>query len=708
MRALFFALILGLLPTHAEAQAQASTPYVTATLLADAEAVVPGQPLMLGLRLDTIEGWHTYWSNPGDSGLPTTLVWSLPEGVEAGPLQWPMPEAIPFGPVMNYGFHDAPVLLTPVIVPKSLQAVRVTLGLRAAWLVCADVCIPEEVTLSLDLPVAETAAPANQAIMTAALDRLPAAGIADGRLERSDDGIVSLVLEGTMPNALAAASPEALWYFPDAYGVLDHAAPQTWTRTETGWRMSTAGPPASSPLEAGDEIAGVVTLAAAGGGIPEAGWSVTATLDGGTSPALAPAAVKPNTPGGGKPDRLPPGLALALGLAFLGGMILNLMPCVFPVLAMKAMALVQHRSGPQSTREALLYTAGVLVSMAALGGVLLGLKTSGALIGWGFQLQEPWVIITLIAVLSLVALNLAGWLDVGSGLMGMGQAGPLARMGSFGTGVLAVVVASPCTAPFMGVALGAAMVMPAVQGMAVFLALGFGLAAPFLLLALVPGAGRLLPKPGPWMDRFKQFLAFPMAASVVWLLWVLGQQAGPDAAALVLLGLLALSLALWSRALSSNGGRALVAALAVAILCFSGLGLNERLTGAASSTALSAHRGTGEPYDADALLRLTSAGQPVFVNLTAAWCITCLVNERVALSSATVHQSMAKAGVTYMTGDWTNRDPAITALLQRYGRSGVPLYLMFPGGAGLDDATVLPQVLTEGLVLDALRQVSMS
>lgn len=383
--------------------------------------------------------------------------------------------------------------------------------------------------------------------------------------------------------------------------------------------------------------------------------------------------------------------------AFLGGAILNLMPCVFPILALKVMGLVQANAESPAQRRlhGLSYTAGVLVSFLIVAGVLLGLRSAGAALGWGFHLQSPWVIACLIYLFFVLGLSLSGfvefsgrWVGAGQGLTEKGGA-----VGSFFTGVLAVIVASPCTAPFMGAAMGFALVQPAPVGLAVFLALGLGMAAPFLLLVSVPALARLLPRPGAWMNTFKEILAFPLYATAVWLLWVIGRQTGANGMAAVLAGCLLLVLALWLWRLNKTPLR--VGAVAAWLLAFFILASPLLQTGSAQNVS------DELAYSSQRVLDQRAEGKPVFVNVTADWCITCLANERVALSSKAVKAAFASNEVTYLKGDWTNSAPHITALLAQYGRSGVPLYLLFPAEPS-SPAIVLPQLLTPGIVIDAL------
>ncbi|MFV8783476.1 protein-disulfide reductase DsbD family protein [Microbulbifer sp. SA54] len=399
------------------------------------------------------------------------------------------------------------------------------------------------------------------------------------------------------------------------------------------------------------------------------------------------------------------GLLLALVLAFGGGLILNLMPCVFPVLSIKALAITHSKGNRHLHGWA--YTAGVIATFTLIAAVMLALRATGEAVGWGFQLQSPPVVATLVYLFFIMGLSLSGLTEFGSRLMGMGGHTSSGLGGSFSTGALASVVASPCTAPMMGSALGFAVTQPAAVALAVFAALGAGMAAPFLLLTYVPQLAERLPRPGPWMERLKQLLAFPMYLTAVWLLWVLGRQTGSDGVALVLAGAVAIAFALWlwprptedTRGAGRFGRSALaIAALAGAALLIPQL---DKATGSSASATSSAY---WQPYSPEALENARAEGQPVLINMTAAWCITCLANEKVVLSSDAVSDAIGQLGITALKGDWTNQDPRISDLLARYGRTSVPLYLLYPAGGG--EPTILPQILTRDGLLAALRDAA--
>lgn len=661
---------------------EAATEHVQARLVSSQATVAPGQRFTVALEQNIKPHWHTYWLNPGDSGQATTIDWS---GAEAGPIQWPTPSIQAIGPLVNYGYEGRAALLVELTVPADAQpGSRFKPQAAVRWLVCKDVCIPEDVSLGLDLPVAAAAQAGPDAAQVEEWR---------GALPRPADFAVQL---RPAPQGVRLSGPTAgvtkAYFFADTWGAVAHSAPQALKADGGGWTLDI--PAGDEPLAAGKPLSGVLVLTTAAG---EQAWALSAPMPEGAGKGPGPADL--SAPEVGAAPAAPPapesdlGLAPALALALVGGLILNLMPCVFPVLSIKALALV--REGNHKA-EGLAYTAGVLASFAVLAAVLIALRAGGQQVGWGFQFHSPVFVLIVSYLLFLVGLNLSGFFDIGGSFTGLGSnlAARQGLAGSFFTGVLAAVVATPCTAPFMGAALAFALAQPAAVMLAVFLALGLGLALPFLILAFWPTAQRWLPRPGAWMDKFKQFLAFPMYAAVVWLLWVLAQQAGPDGVALALGGLVLIAFALWLRRASQGvaSGVATLASLALAL----SVGHWIKPVAAAEARAESGI----EAYSAERLAELRAQNKPVFVNMTASWCISCLVNERVALSRPEVKEAFAKGGVAYLKGDWTREDPHITAVLKAHGRSGVPLYLYYAPGAA--EAQVLPQILTPGLVIEAV------
>ena len=670
-------------PAALAAPLEGATEHVQARLVSSQATVAPGQRFTVALEQVIKPHWHTYWLNPGDSGQATSLAWA---GTEAGPIQWPTPSVQAIGPLVNYGYEGRAALLIDISVPADARpGGRFQPSAEVRWLVCKDVCIPEQVSLGLDLPVAAQAqAGPDAALVEEWRGRIPQPAPFAVQLKPAPQG---------MQLAGPTAGVTKAYFFADTWGAVAHSAPQVLKAEAGGWTLDLAA--GDEPLAAGKPLSGVIVLTGAAG---EQAWTVSAPMPEGAGKGPGPAgmgapAAEPAAPAAAPVSEL--GLLPALALALLGGLILNLMPCVFPVLSIKALALVNkgdHKA------EGLAYTAGVLASFAVLAGVLIALRAGGQQVGWGFQFHSPVFVLVVAYLLFLVGLSLSGLFEIGGSFTGLGTslAAKQGLAGSFFTGVLAAVVATPCTAPFMGAALAFALSQPAAVMLAVFLALGLGLAMPFLVLAFWPAAQRWLPRPGAWMDRFKQALAFPMYAAVVWLLWVLAQQTGPDGVGLALLGLLLIAFGLWWR--RSSGGSALGtgAALASVVLAL----LAAAWIKPVAADVRAAGSAASEAYSAERVAELRAQNKPVFINMTASWCISCLVNERVALSRPEVKETFAKAGVAYLKGDWTREDPAITAVLKAHGRSGVPLYLYYAPGAA--EAVVLPQILTPGLVIEAV------
>ena len=676
---LLLSLLLALVMAHAAAPAwgaaEVTTDHATVTLLAEAPPA-PGGTLWLGLHFRLAAHWHVYWKNPGASGTAPVIRWDLPAGWQAGDIRWPVPQRIRVGPLTNYGYEDEVLFMVPVTVPAGYTpGAGASIGAEAQWLVCREECIPESGSFVLPLG----AAGSDPTPFAEARERWPAPGTLAGRYQPGP-GSIAVALD--LP-ATPSGTPEDIWLAADAWGPVDASGTQSWALE--GARLTLQVPAGDLPPAGDGPLAGLVVLEHAPGAAPaREGWQVR----------LAPA---PAAPAQGP---APLGLVTAPLFAFAGGLVLNVMPCVLPVLGIKVLGFV-HEAGSARGRLAvhgLAYAAGILVSFALLAAGLLALRAGGEALGWGFQLQSP-LAVTLLAYLMLaVGLSLSGVFSLGGGLMGAGQAlsGGRGLANTFGTGVLAAVVASPCTAPFMGAALGFALTRPAPEALGVFMALGVGFALPVLALSLWPAWVRLIPRPGPWMGRFQQLLAFPMYATAAWLLWVLGQQSDPRGYGGALAGLVAVALAAWVYGQwRPRGWRAgaLGAGLAGALVLALGPVTEP---GPAPGQAAPSQDAWSEAR----VRELTAAGRPVFVNFTAAWCITCKVNEQLALATPATRRRFAERDVAYLVADWTRHDPVITRQLEHYGRSGVPLYLLYSPAA--DAPMVLPQLLTEGIVAEAI------
>jgi DsbC/DsbD-like thiol-disulfide interchange protein/cytochrome c biogenesis protein CcdA len=650
-------------------------PKVQSRLIAEDKAVAPGRSISIALEEKIAPGWHTYWKNPGDAGAPTEIQWNLPAGWKAEPIQWPQPKREPVGPLMDYGYEGRLWLLSRLSAPSDAKG-PVTIKAQASWLVCQQICVPEDATLTLTLPVGkEEADPAVAKDFAAARALLPVASPWKINYSLGDHLDVYVAAP-----ALATAHPKSIDFFPAASGFIRNAAPQLLGYARDGLVLRlTPGPKVGGLLE------GLMVITSSDGSIQ--------ALNVSAPPGPVPPADFSANSGGDL------GLWAALLFAFLGGLILNVMPCVLPILAMKALSVASH--GGKGRAESFAYALGAVLSFAVLGLAIQLLRSGGSAVGWGFQLQSPVAVAAFALLVFAVALNLSGLFEVGSVTFGESLTQKSGLPGAFFTGVLAVAVAAPCTAPFMAAALGFALSQSAALALSVFISLGLGFALPFLLLGIWPRALAFLPKPGAWMLTLKQFLAFPMYGAAAWLVWVLAQEAGPNGVAIVLAAFVSLALAAWLWAITrhlSPRGRGLGALSALLVLMAGLYGVSFLREAVAAGPTQSAK--VGEPYTAAKLIGLRAANRPVFVDATAAWCITCLVNEDAVLSRPSVKRAFAAKNVTYLVADWTNQNPEITDLLKSNGRSGVPLYLYYAPGAR--DPVILPQILTEGGVLGAI------
>lgn len=676
-------------------------------LLPEKRAVRPGDTITVALRQTIRPGWHTYWINPGDSGEPTRIDWQLPAGASAGPIQWPLPDAIPVGPLMNFGYSDEVLLLTDITVPESASGVSFEVTADAKWLVCAEICVPEQASASLSIPLLDgtmTPLPSpHAAVIRTARKKVPEPKPWPAQFD-VEGKAVALNVENT-----AATVPEGaqIRFFPLKWGEISHAAPQSVSFGDGALKLRLTLEQQAGNTEL-DALEGVLAVEAPGadGAVERRGYSISAVpADLEFTTPLAQTPLQGTSEGGLS-------LMLALGFAFLGGLILNLMPCVFPVLSLKALSLAKDAGDSEARRvKGLVYLAGVMASFAAIALAVIALRQGGMAIGWGMQFQSPAFVLSMMALFLLLALNLSGVFTLGGSIAGIGDG--LARRsgysGYFFTGVLATVVATPCTAPFMGAAMGFAFTQPPLSVLAVLLALGFGFALPIVLLSLTPALGRWLPRPGPWMETFKQVMAFPLYATAGWLLWVLSIQQGSDGVLAGVITLVGVAFAAWLFGRSFDAGPVRSAASALVALMAIGLGIwsvsGPTPDGAAIEVSgKNAEGPQAESFTRARLAELISQDRPVFINLTAAWCITCKVNERVALRSERVAKAFRDKNLAYLVGDWTNGDPEITALLKKHGRVGVPLYLLYSGKSGTAPE-ILPQLLTESMILDRLAAI---
>ncbi|UVO54869.1 protein-disulfide reductase DsbD [Sphingomonas sp. SUN039] len=643
--------LFGVVPLRAEPN------HIVATLVAESATPAPGKTVMLAVAMQPEPGWHGYWSNPGEAGFEPRFDWNLPKGATTGSVSFPVPQPLVVGGLMNYVFEGPHALLVPLTLPEGLAAgTKLPVALKLDYLACTDqICVPQRAELSTVLTVGD-GTPDARVRFDGWRTKLPTPLGATVRFERAGK-----LLRFAIPFPAGAALVEP-HFFPAANGLIVDAAPQKFGRDGDLLvaELATTGDeskPVSGVLSTGEGRG--LTIAASPGTVPplpasETGWSA---------------------------------ILLALGGAVLGGLILNIMPCVFPILSLKALSLAKAGGDERSARrDALGYTLGAVLVCVALGGAILALRAAGSSVGWAFQLQDPRVIVALLVLVTAIALNFAGLFELPT------VGGGLASTNSVATGALAAFIATPCTGPFMGAALGAALVLPTAAALAVFAGLGLGLALPFLLLGFIPALRRALPKPGAWMATMRRILSVPMFLTALGLVWLLGRQAGSDAVTVGLLGALAAALAFWWAGLRQAKGKGGLAFAALAAVVASGLAIAwlpaATPAGAAAPTALNA-----EPFSETRLAALRAKGRPVFVYFTADWCLTCKVNERVAIEQPSVEAAFKTSNVAVLVGDWTRSDPAIGRFLEAQGRSGVPLYLFYPKGG---EAQTLPQVLTPG------------
>ena len=682
------------LVSHARAaSSSADAPHLHVQIVVPAGQLNRGESANAGLYFKLEPGWHVYWQNAGDSGEPPHIKWTLPAGITAGALQFPAPKRLPLGPLMDFGYENEVLFPFGLEVAKSAKAGPVALKAHVDWLVCREVCIPGKADLEVDRFVSSTGVEVIQGksdedIYNRLANQLP------NSFPDSDTAIFQSTPTGFRLAITTGHRESQAEFFPEDQNILNNPAPQTVTPTAKGLVLDLVKDPnlTASPTQ----LKGVLELS---GG---RNFDTSAAVGTVAAPALAPTFSL---------------LALVriAGFAFLGGLLLNLMPCVFPVLFLKGLALVNSGSEEKHKLRAhgFVYTAGILVSFWALVALLLGLRAAGATLGWGFQFQSPVFLSLMASLLFFLGLSLAGQFEIGLTLTSAG--GSLAAKqgyaGSFFTGVLAVVVATPCTAPFMGAAIGYALAQPAAVTFAVFTALALGLAAPYVALTLQPAWTRLLPRPGVWMDVLKQAISVPIFATVIWLSWVVAQAYGSALLVALLSSFLLLAIAGWflGRWPAKRWSTTVAALILLAVLATSVAAPREVAFAPAASPAQTSSEGSAprsgawQRWSADAVQHSLAAGQPVFVDFTASWCLSCQVNERVALSQPEVQQAFAAANVALYRADWTREDPAITEALTALGRSGVPVYALYVPGQS--DPQLLPQVLTPGIVVDAVAKL---
>ena len=670
---------------------------VRAELMADTSAVVPGKPFTVGLLLHMVPGWHTYWKFPGDAGIPTDVKWNLPSGWKAAEIQWPIPLKLSEpGDIQIYGYHDEVLLMQEITPPASISDSNVSLAAETNWLVCEKICIPGNAKLKLDLPVADQATPANQELFERFRKQLPQRwpeNEAKITWSRYASGL-RLVVEG---GDLEKYPSVDFYPAPDSSVVVAHPS----LENRTGNRITM-----QIPLEPGGKsvtaIDGIFVFGSAADSADRRAWS-------------APF-VRPSDSTASKAAPRQEGLLTLFFFGFLGGAILNLMPCVLPVISLKIFGFIQQagQSRGKIFRSGLAFAAGIFAWFIALGLLLIALKSAGHQITWAFQFTNPYFVFGMSVLVLIFALNMFGLFEVflpQTATKGMlGVVAKEGDTGSFFHGVFATLLATPCTAPFLGPALGFAFTQSGIVILAMFLAIAAGMAFPYLLLCAQPAWLRFLPKPGAWMNHLKQLMGFLLLATLLFLLYVIGAQRGLDGLIWTCSFLLVVSLACWIGGIfltPAASGRTRAIAVVFIILLLAGGGtyfIGNKFRHAKVADLASQSTGDWQAFTEEKLQSELRAGNPVFIDFTAAWCLNCKFNEAQVLESEVVKDAFKQRGVTKLKADWTNGDPVVTKYLQQFGRVGVPLYVLYPGNSG--EPIVFPELLTKNIVLEKLEGVS--
>ena len=645
------------------------------TLLTESNQVGGEETLLVGLEFNLSPGWHTYWENPGDSGEGASIKWNLPSGFKASTILWPGPKRIPVEPLMTYGYEDKALLLTEIKSPKEFSN-TVKISAKINWLTCKDICIPQEGQVDMTLIKGPKVANQFTSKLKEVALTVPKNFPSPYRVSVINEKIF-LQFEKEGSRNISEA-----YFFPNEYGLINYTADQKLERNDNSFSLELSS--AEVQLKT-NTLKGVLKLKV--DGIKEF-YTLDLPLEKNTNNPLVTIS-----------------LLTAIIFAFLGGIILNAMPCVFPILSIKILSFIEQSQGSKEKlfHHGLVFSAGVLTTFLAVSALLIFLRASGEAIGWGYQLQSPWVVSLLIYLFVVIGIVFMGNIVLGSSF---GNLGTLVQnqkdlTSSFFTGVLAVVVASPCTAPFMGPALGLALLQPGLKSIVIFLALGIGFSLPYLILSIYPQLLSKLPKPGEWMQTLKQIMAFPMWASALWLAWVLSSQVDMQSVFAVLLGALLIALGLWLMEKTQNSAsilRRLTLIFSLGLMIFSIWLLP--ITSDNNSPSL---KNEENAFSVQKLNSLRSEQKMVFLNFTADWCITCKVNEAIALNQEKVKKILDEKNIIYLKADWTRKDPEIASMLASYGRTGVPLYLLFPSQG---DPIILPELLTEDLLLDFLKEIN--
>lgn len=682
--------------------------YVQVRTLPERGHVKPGDQIWIGIEQSIYPEWHTYWKNPGDSGAEARIKWSLPDGFIISDIHWPTPHKLSYGPLMNFGYSDRVILLQKLQVPNELPEGPLTLSAEFEILVCKEECIPEfsEHTITLNGPNAQFED--NSEYLNTAATRLPIPVKWETKYKEQGKLFV-ITITPDKPDMFKGIDVSTAEFFPFDWGLISNPEKaEVWVDDNEAGEIRIAQKRGDRSLNALNDIKGVLAFDTQG---TRLGFAFTAKKD---MPVPAPAVQEEEKQPESAPAEAPRSdisLIGALFLALLGGIVLNLMPCVFPVLSIKALSLVKisEKQPGLAALHGFAYTAGIVLSFLAIAALLIALKAAGAEIGWGFQLQNPFVVALLAYLLFVIGLNFSGGYEISSRFGNIGQKLTQGEglSASFFTGILATLVATPCTAPFMAAAIGYALLQPALINLMIFAALGLGLALPYLALSLAPALQKKMPKPGPWMENFRQFLAFPMFASAAWLVWVIAQQAGPMGVLSVLMGMVFLALGLWLLGHMPKGAYWRYKLRILALISFVLAILMLPATHMAAPDEHAPDTGKfGEAYSPEKLKTFLAGSDPVFVEMTAAWCITCKLNHATSINIDKTKTVFADHNVQYLIGDWTNQDPEITKYLNSFGRNGVPVYVYY--GAPTDalghrpEPVVLPQILTPGIVAETI------
>jgi len=681
---------------HGLAQNYQGKQLVKAELLADTTAIVADKPFTVGLLLRMAPGWHTYWKFSGDAGLPTEMKWKLPPGWKVGDIQWPIPlKTVDPGDIETYGYENEVLLMQEITPPSKIDDSSAKLSTEANWLVCEKICIPGGATLQLDLPVASTSQPANTDVF-ARYRRLLPQNLAGPDVARADWSRVGSDLRLKITGETLAKYPAVDFFpLPEQETIVGHPAVQSRNNNEIVFRI----PLESAPKNL-SSLAGLVVFAQQPNGDDRAAWQIT------SAPGVSASRPAPSR-----------GIFTFLLFGFLGGIILNLMPCVLPVISLKIFGFVQQagQSRQKIFRSGIAFTIGIFAWFIALAVLLIALKGAGRDVTWGgFQFTNPYFVLALSVIVLVFALNLFGVFEISlpqpvtRNLLSTSERKDL--LGSFFQGVFATVLATPCTAPFLGTALGFAFTQSAAIILAMFIAIAAGMSAPYLLLSAQPAWLRFLPRPGPWMLHVKQFMGFLLLATLLFLLYVVGAQRGLEGAIWASCFLLVISVACWMKGAfvvptASAVKRIVVLVLMLLLVIGSGLYfIGDKFQSAKIASLDSQIRGDWQPFTPERLQTELEQGRTVFVDFTAAWCLTCKFNEASVLEAQDVREAFQRHGIVKLKADWTNGDPVITKLLQKFGRPGVPLYVLYP--AKNEEPIVFPELLTKSMILDKLETVA--